>query len=358
MTPRELIAEAWHITTEHKRKLLPWGAADAFILMIAAMSFMSYQMYVLGTFFRTGEIVSWRTVITNIAEFLDNSPTLIGILIAFTVIYGILWVLIPRLATGALIGLAAKIHCGDKPKGSLVLAVFNFVHLLELSAALVLIEGKTLFSFWSLLIRYMGAADAIFSTSAVLIIIWCVSFVFHFLFMFSEEAIVIRKMGVFRSIGHSFKLVISYLSKVVLIGILLLVIILRIIINAVIIFLIPSIVMGLGLLLARFIPHLVSFGISGSIGLVGMLFASYFLGYVTVFKHTVWTITYIELSKLKELDIIEAPGEGGEGKEGDEGKESNVGAESFSAHSDEVRDQTPGDQRPESQQGDAEIIEP
>ena len=38
-----------------------------------------------------------------------------------------------------------------------------------------------------------------------------------------------------------------------------------------------------------------------------MAFASYFLGYVTVFKHTVWTITYIELSKLKELDIIEAP---------------------------------------------------
>ena len=307
MTPRELIAEAWHITTEHKRKLLPWGAADAFVLLFAAMGFMSYQVYVLSAFFRTGSSPSAREVFTELSNLLGNDQLLIGTLIVLTAIYGIFWLVVPRFATGALIGLAAKIHCGDKPKGSLALAVFNFMPLLELSAALALIDGKMLFSFWSILVRYMGADDIIITTSAVLVLIWCVSFIFHFLFMFAEEAIVIRKMGMFRSIGHSFKLVISYLSKVVLIGILLLVIILRIIVNAIVIFLIPSIVMGLGLLLARFMPHFVSFGISGCIGLIAMAFASYFLGYVTVFKHTVWTITYIELSKLKELDIIEAP---------------------------------------------------
>ena len=61
-------------------------------------------------------------------------------------------------------------------------------------------------------------------------------------------------------------------------------------------------------MLARFLPEVVSFGISGGIGLLGVGVASYFLGYVTVFKHTVWTITYLELSKLKELDVIETEG--------------------------------------------------
>ncbi|MEK7137330.1 MAG: hypothetical protein AAB853_03525, partial [Patescibacteria group bacterium] len=97
----------------------------------------------------------------------------------------------------------------------------------------------------------------------------------------------------------------SYLSKGFLIFVLFFVIILRIIVNALVILLIPTIVLGLGLLLARFLPDAMSFGISGGLGVLLLLFASYFLGYVTVFKHTVWTITYMELSKLKDLDIIE-----------------------------------------------------
>ena len=33
--------------------------------------------------------------------------------------------------------------------------------------------------------------------------------------------------------------------------------------------------------------------------------ASYFFAYLHVFKQTVWTLTYIELSSRKEQDIID-----------------------------------------------------
>jgi len=307
MTPRELIAEAWHITRKHRRILLPWGALDALILMIWAIGFVSYQAYVLSTFFTTGENPSWLSTFQVIGEVLGNSPALSITFFTLAIIYGIFWIVIPRFAVGALIGLAAKIHTGDEPKGGLVLGVFNFFPLLELAVALGLISGKALLAAWSVIIRYMGGTAALFGTTALLLIFWAISFFFHFLFTFAEEAIVIRKLGVFRSLGHSFKLVLSYLKKVVLIFVLLLVIILRIVINALIILLIPSIVMGVGLLLAQVLPSAVSFGISGGIGLIALLFACYFLGYITVFKHTVWTITYIELSKERELDLIDAP---------------------------------------------------
>ncbi len=274
------------------------------MVMIAAVCFVTYQGFVLSIFFRTGELASWGSIVDSIRPFAAEHPALIITLIIIAVIYGILWVLVPRLATGAIIGLAAKIHCGDEPKGGLVLAIFNCLPLLELAAAFALIDGKTVFSLWSLLVRYMGATDVIFGTSIVLMLIWTTSFIFQFLFMFAEEAIVIRKMGVFRSIGHSFKLVISYLGRIVLIGILLLVIILRIILNAIVIFVIPATVLGLGFLLARFLPEFVSFSISGVLGMAIAVLASYFLGYVTVFKNTVWTITYLELSKERELDVI------------------------------------------------------
>ncbi len=305
MSPKEIIAEAWHMTIRHKRILLPWGALEAFIVMIAAMLFVIYQGFVLTVFIQTGDSPTWESIMGTIMPIIGRFPGLTVTLLVLSCIYGVLWIVVPRVVTGALIGLAAKIHCGDEPKGGFVIGVFSFLPLLELAAAFVIIDGKTLFSAWSVLVRYMGAADVMLGTSIFLILIWCIAFVFHFLFMFAEEAIVIRKFGVFRSIGHSFKLVISYLGRVVLIAVLLLVIILRIILNAIVIFVIPAIIFGLGFLLTRFLPEIVSFGISGLIGITIALIASYFLGYVTVFKNAVWTITYLELSKEKELDVIE-----------------------------------------------------
>ena len=126
MTPREIIAESWLITTKHKNKLLFWGALDAFILMVSAMIFVMYQSYVLGAFFRDGETASWKTVIEVISTPLQGNTAIMITLIVLVAIYLILWTVIPRFATAALIGLSAKIHCGDEPKGGVVLAFFNF----------------------------------------------------------------------------------------------------------------------------------------------------------------------------------------------------------------------------------------
>jgi hypothetical protein len=304
MSPRELIAEAWHITRNYRRILLPWGITDACVLLLAAIEFASYQGYVLYAYFRTGENPSFGSTLQLSMEFLNRHPVWAVSLLLTISIHFLLWLLIPRLATGALIGLAAKIRCRDEPRGGLVLGLYNFLPLLELAAALGLIGGKTLFTLWSAIIRYMEGDAALFVTTALLLVFWALSFIFHFFFTFAEEAIVIRKAGVFSALAQSFKLVLSYLSKVVLILLLLTVIILRIILNALVILFIPSLVLGLGLLLARFLPEGVSFGISGGLGLLSLLFASYFLGYITVFKHTVWTITYLELSKEPELDVI------------------------------------------------------
>ena len=309
MTPREIITDAWHITQKQRKVLLPWGALDAFVLLIGAMLFVSYQTYVLSVFFRTGVTPSWQDVFAIVWAFVQGKPFLVVSIITTAIIYVLLWIFIPRFATAALIGLAAKIRNNDEPKGGLVIGVFNFLPLVELAAALGAIGAKTLFSVWSLVVRYMTGIEGIFSTAVILLVFWAVSFVFHFLFTFAEEAVVIRKVGIFSALGQSFKMVLSYLSKVVLIAVLLLIIMLRIVVNALIIFIIPSVVMGLGLFLARFFPEIVSFGISGGIGLICIGFASYFLGYVTVFKHTVWTITYLELLKEKELDVIETEGD-------------------------------------------------
>ena len=69
--------------------------------------------------------------------------------------------------------------------------------------------------------------------------------------------------------------------------------------------LIPAIVIGIGFSLTFLLPTAISYSIAAVIGLVIIFLSSYFFAYLEVFRQTVWTLTYIELCKLKDLDLIE-----------------------------------------------------
>ena len=129
--------------------------------------------------------------------------------------------------------------------------------------------------------------------------------IFRFFLIFGEEAIVIRKKGIGHALKNSLKLVISYLGHVVFLLILGFVISLRIFLNVIMIFLIPGVVIGIGFVLALFLGPLLAYGIGALLGLVILGFASYLFAYIEVFRQNIWTITYLELSSLKDLDIIE-----------------------------------------------------
>jgi len=76
-------------------------------------------------------------------------------------------------------------------------------------------------------------------------------------------------------------------------------------VNVLMLLLLPAIVVGFGCLLSLFLSQILSITIAAVAG-VGLIFgASYLSAYLEVFRQTVWTITYLELSALKELDVIE-----------------------------------------------------
>jgi len=116
---------------------------------------------------------------------------------------------------------------------------------------------------------------------------------------------VIRKSGIFGALGRSFKLIISHLSHVFFLFLLLLVISLRILLNAIVLFVLPAIIIGLSVLLAFFLSTALTAIFTTIAAIILILFTSYFFAYVHVFTQSVWTITYMELQKMKDLDIIE-----------------------------------------------------
>ncbi|MDD3897171.1 MAG: hypothetical protein PHU04_05060 [Candidatus Peribacteraceae bacterium] len=300
MTPREIVAKAWDITTKESL-LRRWGFASAFLETMLNAKLFAYQAWLLYSYFILDDPIGFFKFETALLEHLPRWLA-VSIIIFFTLLILVEW-LFPHFAKGAIIGLAAKSYQKEEVKGGLVLAVYNFFPLFAIHEMLVISGLTTAITLSSLSLRYGGAAG--FWGVGIVLAIWLFSNILEFFWIFSEEAVVIRKEGIKRSVSRSCKLVISHLGHIVFLMLLLLFIMLRIIANMFMVILVPGIVIGIGFSLAFLMPPVISYSIGALLGIVIIFFASYFFAYLEVFRQSVWTLTYIELCKLKDLDLIE-----------------------------------------------------
>ena len=301
MTPRDIIAKAWAMTKK-ETQLRRWGFASALLETLLNIKLLIYQSWFFYLYVIKGETISFFAMEELFLDYMPASAAWTLIIIIFSMVA--IELIFPHFAKGAIIGLAAKSHKKQEVKGGLVLALYNCMPIFIVHELFVLGGISTVITIASLMIRYGPAGDFLLLPLALLGFFWVFSNILQFFAAFAEEAIVIHKLGPFAAIAKSMKLIISHLGHVVFLLILLFVISLRIIINIVMILLVPGVVIGVGLLLAQFLSPVVSYTIGSIVGLALTVVASYFFAYITVFKQTVWTITYLELSQLKDLDVI------------------------------------------------------
>ncbi len=300
MTPREIIAKAWAITKKES-SIRRWSFTSSFLETLLNLKLLSYQLYFWYKYFYTDGDAGFFDIEKYLYE---NTPfnVFLTIIIIF-ILMVIVEFFVPHMCLGAIIGLGAKAYRKEEMKGGLVLALYNFFPIFAIHEFLFLSSVSTIITAISLMIRYVD--DPLKTPSIIMVLIlFTVASLLRFFFSFAEEAVVIRKIGIFDAIGKSFKLIVSHLSHIMFLLILLFVISLRILINTLMILLIPGAVIGIGFLLAMFLSPIVSYVLAGAIGIILILIASYFFAYLHAFKQTVWTLTYLELSAKKDLDVI------------------------------------------------------
>ncbi|MDO8469306.1 MAG: hypothetical protein Q7S29_06155 [Candidatus Peribacter sp.] len=300
MNPREIIAQAWAITLK-ERQLRQWGFVSALLETLLNTKLLIYQTWFLISYIEGNPIGFFADV-----EWLSARLSfgwVAAIVSFFLVLIFIEWIF-PHFAKGAIVGLAAKSYKNEEVKGGLVLAVYNFFPLFAIHEFFFIGSISMVITLSSIILRY--APEMAPFGIGLLILFFIFSNILRFFYIMSEEAVVIRKLGIGQAMKSSFKLVISYLGHVVFLLILGFLISLRIFANVVMIFLLPAIVIGVVFLFASFLPLTVAIIIGAVLGLIILGFASYLFAYIEVFRQNVWTITYLELSKLKELDVIES----------------------------------------------------
>jgi len=288
--------------TKKEKQLRRWGFSSALLETLLNIKLLIYQSWFFYLYVIRGETISFFAMEELFLKYMPATAAWTLIITIFTLVA--IELVFPHFAKGAIIGLAAKSHTKQEVKGGLVLALYNFLPIIIVHELFVLGGISTVITIGSLMIRYGPGGDFLLLPMGMMAFFWILSNVLQFFSAFAEEAIVIHKLGPFAAIGKSMKLIISHLGHIVFLLILLLVISLRIIINIVMILIVPGIVIGIGVLLTQFLPTVLSYSVGTVVGLILVAIASYFFAYLTVFRQTVWTITYLELSSLKDLDII------------------------------------------------------
>jgi hypothetical protein len=300
MTPREIIAAAWAITVK-EISIRRWSFTSSLFETLLDVKLLAYQLYFAYKYFGDGGEAGFFDIEILVYESMPFWVFLTFII--FFIVLIIVELFLPHLCTGAIIGLAAKSYRNEPVKGGLVLGLYNFFPIFAIHEFLVLASASTVITATSLMIRYVDGTIKWWSIS-ILFVIFILSNILRFLFSFADEAVVLQRMSVFGALGKSFKLIVSHLGHVMFLLLLLFVITLRIILNAAMVIIIPGIVVLIGYLLTLVISHLLSYAIAGVVGVALVIGASYFFAYLHAFKHTVWTITYLELAKHKDLDVI------------------------------------------------------
>lgn len=298
LTPREIIAQAWTITTT-ERALKRWGFFGTFFRLLLDIKLIAYQIYFLMAYLKGKQVGLFDDAIW----LYDNVSfgIFITIIIAFLLLLAI-ELLVPSMADGPIIGLAAKSRRKEPVEGGFILALYNFFPIFTVHEIFVFSGINLLITAISILLRYGGGLTGFLIGVAV--ILWGISSTLKFFSNFSEPAIVIDKVGVFDSIGKSIKLVLSYPRHVIFLIILLLMITIRVFVNTFILVLIPGVAFGIGLVLTFVFTRAVSYTIGGLVGLAMIFVAAYFFTYLHVFRQTVWTLMYMELKEQKDLDKI------------------------------------------------------
>lgn len=299
MTPREIIAQAWAITRREKR-LRRWGIAAAFLETLLDVKLVSYQAYFLWEYLQGGQAGFWDI------EILLYQSVPFWAFLTIIITFGLMVLIeffVPHMALGAIIGLAAKSFRGERVRGGFVLAIYNFLPLFTVREIFLFSSIATAATAISLVLRYVPG-DIKTPIVIGIALLWTISNILKFFASFAEEAIVVRRHGMFHAIGESFKLIVSNLGHVMFLLLLLFVISIRIFINMLTVLVIPGVTIGLGYLLATVLSAALSTLIAVLVGIALIVLAGYFFGYLHVFKETVWTITYIELSGRKDVSVI------------------------------------------------------
>lgn len=304
MDYRQTIREAWEFTQNNKKLTIWYAFFPAVFTTLAGIIYLTYQFFAFKSspLFENWDHSFGYVLVTTIFQIIrENLSSSIPLLIIGVVIL-LLYLFIPALCEGAIIQLIARRKNGQnvRTRDGLKYGMLSFLPIFEYSSLIKTFSVFSILGEGAFVARNLGM-DLFNALLPVMIIFIIAGLFLTLLFTYTEFFIVIDDGKVFDSIVKSSTLVIKHLEATLLLSVLMLIISIRIILQLLFVVLIPAIIMVPVYLFASSTIPEIGFFIGGILGLVALYFASYLSATIHVFAASVWTFTFLQLTKEEEI---------------------------------------------------------
>jgi len=299
MDSRHIIRDAWNFTRQNKKLMWWYAFPPALVGTLISILYLLYQFFSFksSALFDHADKSFIVSLAETIYEFLSAHGGLIVPSILITVIVLISYLLLPTLCHGGLIQIIG--YAREKKEYTtgegISLGLMVFLPLLEYN---LLVRG---FSFFAILteaafvLRNLGPG-ALQTLLPFFVLALIIGLALTLLFTYSEFFIVLKRRPVLKAMAQSAKLVIVSWQHTFIIGMLMLLIGVRIIINIIAVLIVPSFLFfAVGFFTAVAVATKIAIVLGIILSLASLILASYFSGILSLFSHTVWTFTFLEL---------------------------------------------------------------
>ncbi len=308
MNYRQIIADSWRYTQNHKRLIVWFGFLPSIFTTTVGVGYIAYQFFAFKNsyLFSEADHGFLEEVLSFMWGFIQEHVSWTVPLIIAASIFGIFYFLFPTLAKASAIQVIARNKNGQ-PAGvgtGLKHGIMSFLSLFEYHLLI-----KT-FAFFSILIEMSfvlrNLGPAIFKLLLpVFVLFMIMGFFLNLLFIYTDFFIVVDDDGVFESMKKSAKLVVTHWKHTFLVTLLMLMIGIRIIIQAIMVFLIPALIVLITGYITTIALPVTGLIVGLIVGGIVLIVAAYLNGIVDIFSYAVWTFTFLDLSSEKELSARE-----------------------------------------------------
>lgn len=291
--------------TTTEKGLVWYGIVPAFFSTLVGIAYFIYQVFAFrsspffgGRIFEVQKITDW------VINFAGTHTQLTIFFVGIAALVGIAYLLLPPLFEGGLIGLVAALHRGKEVKtgDGIGIGVRYFLRMFEHQMVISTFSFAEFFLIFSLGIRNFGlSAWLIF----ILIFFFIVSLIFGFLFIYTQNFIVLEDHKLISAFGGSAKLAVGNLGKTFLMWLLILLISLRVIINIFLIFLIPVFVAAVMNFFVSTIALWLGVALGIVVSLAALALAAYLAGILHVFTTATWTLAFLSLDYHRAEKLLE-----------------------------------------------------
>lgn len=292
--------------TNDERGLVWYGVVPAFFVVLVGMGYLIYQFlaFRVSPFFGAQDL-NIEKIKSLVVDFASAHPELSIIFIAFAVIIVILYFILPPLCEGGIIGLSSAIHKKKedvKPGDGIVIGAHHYLRMFEYRMVVGTFSFVYFLTVASLIVRKLGVSGWLIG---LMVFIFVASLILGFLFVYTQNFIVLEGHRIIPAFMGSAKLVVGNFGKTLLMWMLMLLISLRVVINIFLVFLIPVLVAAVANFLVTAVALKLGIVLASIAGVIVLMIAAYLAGVLHVFTTAAWTLTFLDLDHRRAEKLLE-----------------------------------------------------